>query len=153
MITTRLKNIYTCFPGGKHKVLTMSYDDGRTWDRKLVELFNSYKIKGTFHLNSGLTDGERVPQSEWADLYQGHEISCHTVLHPTIERCPVEQVALQVLEDRRNLERSAGYPVRGLSYPPMDLTARKYFLCCRGLGLNTAGWLGIPISSPCRKTS
>ena len=46
MITTRLKNIYTCFPGGKHKVLTMSYDDGRTWDRKLVELFNSYKIKG-----------------------------------------------------------------------------------------------------------
>ena len=117
MITTRLKNIYTCFPGGKHKVLTMSYDDGRTWDRKLVELFNSYKIKGTFHLNSGLTDGERVPQSEWADLYQGHEISCHTVLHPTIERCPVEQVALQVLEDRRNLERSAGYPVRGLSYP------------------------------------
>ena len=28
MITTRLKNIYTCFPGGKHKVLTMSYDDG-----------------------------------------------------------------------------------------------------------------------------
>ena len=68
-------------------------------------------------LNSGLTDGERVPQSEWADLYQGHEISCHTVLHPTIERCPVEQVALQVLEDRRNLERSAGYPVRGLSYP------------------------------------
>ena len=117
MITTRLKNIYTCFPGGKHKVLTMSYDDGRTWDRKLVELFNSYKIKGTFHLNSGLRDGERVPQSEWADLYQGHEISCHTVLHPTIERCPVEQVALQVLEDRRNLERSAGYPVRGLSYP------------------------------------
>ena len=64
MITTRLKNIYTCFPEGKHKVLTMSYDDGRTWDRKLVELFNSYKIKD-LHLNSGLTDGERVPQSEW----------------------------------------------------------------------------------------
>ena len=31
---------------------------------------------------------------------RGHEIACHTVLHPTIERCPVEQTALQVLEDR-----------------------------------------------------
>ena len=26
---TEPKVIYTCFPGGKHKVLTMSYDDGR----------------------------------------------------------------------------------------------------------------------------
>ena len=25
---TEPKVIYTCFPGGKHKVLTMSYDDG-----------------------------------------------------------------------------------------------------------------------------
>ena len=24
-----LKNIYTCFPGGKHKALTFSFDDGR----------------------------------------------------------------------------------------------------------------------------
>ena len=56
---TRLKNIYTCFPGGKHKALTMSYDDGRLSDRKLVELFNQYGLKGTFHLNSGLEDEER----------------------------------------------------------------------------------------------
>lgn len=112
-----LRTIYTCFPQGKHKALTMSYDDGRIEDRKLVELFNRYGIRGTFHLNSGLVSEDRVPPDEWASLYQGHEISCHTVFHPTIERCPVPQVALQVLEDRRNLERAAGYPVRGMSYP------------------------------------
>ena len=44
-------------------------------------------------------------------------MSCHTVLHPTISRCPIDQVALQVLEDRRELERAVGYPVRGMSYP------------------------------------
>ena len=33
-----LKNIYTCFPGGKHKVLTMSFDDGCVEDRRLVAL-------------------------------------------------------------------------------------------------------------------
>ena len=51
---TEPKVIYTCFPGGKHKVLTMSYDDGRLEDRRLVELFNRYGIRGTFNLNGGL---------------------------------------------------------------------------------------------------
>ena len=51
---TEPKVIYTCFPGGKHKVLTMSYDDGRLEDRRLVELFNRYGIRGTFNLNGRL---------------------------------------------------------------------------------------------------
>ncbi|MCM1134611.1 MAG: polysaccharide deacetylase family protein [Clostridium sp.] len=112
-----MKIVYICFPGGKHKALTMSYDDGREEDRRLVEIFNRYGIKGTFHLNSGLSAVGRIPKEEWKELYKGHEISCHTVTHPTIGRCPIEQVAIQVLEDRRALERIAGYPVRGLSYP------------------------------------
>ena len=49
-----MKTIYTCFPGGKHKVLTMSYDDGREEDYRLVEMFNKYGIKGTFNLNAGI---------------------------------------------------------------------------------------------------
>ncbi|MDO4340100.1 MAG: polysaccharide deacetylase family protein [Eubacteriales bacterium] len=113
----KLHVIHICFPEGKHKVLTMSYDDGRTYDRRLVGIFNKNGIKGTFHLNSGIQDEGRVPAQEWADLYKGHEISCHTALHPTIARCPIDQVALQVLEDRRRLEEMAGYPVRGISYP------------------------------------
>ncbi len=113
-----MRKIYICFPEGKHKVLTMSYDDGKLEDRQLVELFNRYGIKGTFHLNSGLVDQDiRIKPEEWNTLYQGHEISCHTVLHPTIARCPLPHVALQVLEDRRYLERVAGVPVRGMSYP------------------------------------
>lgn len=114
---TELNNIYTCFPGGKHKVLTMSYDDGKLEDRRLVDIWNRYEMKGTFHLNSGLEDENRIPSPEWSTLYLGHEVSCHTVLHPTIARSPIEQVALQVLEDRKNLERMVGYPVRGMSYP------------------------------------
>ncbi|MDO5423698.1 MAG: polysaccharide deacetylase family protein [Eubacteriales bacterium] len=109
--------LYTCFPEGKHKVLTMSYDDGTLADRRLVEIFRKYGIRGTFHLNSGLCGKERIPKEEWKALYEGQEISCHTVLHPTIERSPIDQVAVQVLEDRRELERVAGYPVRGMSYP------------------------------------
>lgn len=110
--------IYKCFPQGKHKVLTMSYDDGTLADRRLVEIFNTYGIKGTFHLNAGLMDREdRVPADEVPELYAGHEVACHTYTHPTIERCPSELVTQQILEDRKQLEEMTGYAVRGMSYP------------------------------------
>lgn len=82
-----MKTIYTCFPGGKHKVLTMSYDDGREEDYRLVEMFNKYGIKGTFNLNAGIDwDPKRIPLSEYRKVYEGHEVACHTYTHPTIER-------------------------------------------------------------------
>lgn len=112
-----LKNIYICFPGGKHKVLTMSYDDGRPEDRRLVSIFNKHGIKGTFNLNGGLRCDDRIPPAEWPALYAGHEVASHTYLHPTIARSPLEQVAVQIMADRRALETAMGCPVRGLAYP------------------------------------
>ncbi len=110
--------VYCCFPGGKHKALTMSYDDGRNADKRLVEIFNRYGIRGTFNLNSGLGFlGDRVTEAEMPELYKGHEVACHTLRHPTIVRCPLTQVNAEVMEDRKNLETIMGYPVRGMAYP------------------------------------
>ena len=111
--------VTTCFPGGKHKCLTMSYDDGRTFDRRLVGIFNQYGIRGTFHIISDATDGREgfVPKDELAALYRGHEVACHTTQHPTSARCPLPSVTRMVLDDRVALEQAVGYPVRGLSYP------------------------------------
>ena len=118
MTMFRMPVIYTCFPGGKHKVLTMSYDDGRQEDYRLVELFNKHGIKGTFNLNAGIDwDDKRIPLNEYKTVYEGHEVACHTYTHPTIARCPLEQVAQQILADRRGLEDLIGRPVRGLAYP------------------------------------
>lgn len=44
-------------------------------------------------------------------------MSCHTVTHPTIARCPLPSVISQVIDDRIALEHAVGYPVRGISYP------------------------------------
>ncbi|MCR5421364.1 MAG: polysaccharide deacetylase family protein [Lachnospiraceae bacterium] len=112
-----LRVIYTCFPGGKHKVLTFSYDDGREEDERLVEIFNKYGVKGTFNLNAGLLLKKQGGLDKIGELYKGHEVACHTALHPTIERCPDEQVLRQVLKDRALLEKALGYMVRGLAYP------------------------------------
>lgn len=115
---TYIKKVYACFPGGKHKALTMSYDDGKHEDRRLVELFNKHGIKGTFNLNGGLEgDPVRIPQAEYRELYKGHEVACHTISHPTIARCPLTSVAREVIDDRIKLEQIMGYPVRGLAYP------------------------------------
>lgn len=76
-------NVYKCFPDGKFKVLTMSYDDGKHADRRLVKIFNDNGIKGTFNVNYGMEgDPIRIPQSEYEELYKGHEIACHTLTHP-----------------------------------------------------------------------
>ena len=34
----QMNKIYACYPGGYHKALTMSYDDGKLADRRLVEI-------------------------------------------------------------------------------------------------------------------
>ena len=101
----------------------MSYDDGRTQDRRLVEIFNRYGIRGTFNLNSGLwSRGDRIDPEEIPSLYAGHEVACHTVTHPTIARCPLPEVAREVLDDRAWLEGKTGSPVRGLAYPNGSLS-------------------------------
>ena len=50
--------VYVCFPEGKAKALTMSYDDGKIQDERLVSIFNRYGIWGTFNLNYGMIDKE-----------------------------------------------------------------------------------------------
>ncbi|CAM3521182.1 MULTISPECIES: polysaccharide deacetylase family protein [Saccharibacillus] len=106
------------FPGGRHKALTFSYDDGMTQDRRLVDLFNRHGLKATFHLNSGKFDEPGyVKYEEVAGLYAGHEVSAHTVTHPFLERVPRERLVMEVMDDRGALEELTGYPVRGMSYP------------------------------------
>lgn len=113
-----MNKIYKAFPGGKHKVLTLSYDDGKLEDRRLVEIFNKYGIKATFNLNSGIIDpAVRIPQSEWKELYAGHEVAVHTCTHPTISRCPNTEIVHEILDDRIALEQIMGYTIRGMAFP------------------------------------
>ncbi len=109
------------FPGGRHKALTMSYDDGVPQDKRLIELFDKHGIKGSFHLNSGTfgsTYGNgRIAADEIADVYKNHEISIHSLTHPFLETLSDTDLIYEIEQDRKNLEDIAGYPVRGMSYP------------------------------------
>ena len=117
------------FPGWKMKALTFSYDDNQIFDRRLVEILNKNGLKGTFHINAGtlgitndkdfFIDAEEIPT-----LYKGHEVSCHGFKHPFFSHVPAQQIVSQLWEERKVLEKQAGYPVRGMSYPYGDFTQR-----------------------------
>ena len=115
--------IFDKFKDGKSKIVTMSYDDGTIHDRRLVEIFNKYGIKGTFHLNSGFLghDG-RLTADELKTLFAGHEVSLHMLTHPFPTKLPDESIVYQIMEDRKNLEAACGYIVKGMSYPYGDVS-------------------------------
>ena len=110
--------IFFCYPEGRYKALTMSYDDGVVQDRRLVEIFNKYGLKGSFHINSArLGSSVCIAPEEVAALYKGHEVSCHGATHALEALVPRSMVITEVWNDRLALEKLCGYPVCGMSYP------------------------------------
>lgn len=110
------------YPNGLKKALTFSYDDGQEYDRKLVEIFNKYGFKGTFHLNSGKLDGttgdeDFITSAEVAALYEGHEVACHGVNHLNMPALSIAVTARELSDDRIDLENLTGKLVQGFSYP------------------------------------
>ena len=111
--------LFLRFPDFKTRAVTLSYDDGKAEDRKMVEILNKYGVKCTFNLNAGKIEGDdnRVQFEEFASLYKGHEIACHTLTHPHLPRLPEEEIIRQVEEDRLKLSELCGYEVVGMAYP------------------------------------
>ena len=113
-----MNKVYKVFPGGKFKVLTFSYDDGKIEDRRLVKLFNKFNLKATFNLNTGIIDPAiRIPQEEWPELYKGHDIAVHTFTHPTMIILNDYNALREILDDKDNLEKIFKRPIYGLAYP------------------------------------
>lgn len=106
------------WPEGRTQAVTFSYDDGRTHDRRLVEIFNRYGMKGTFNLNGSRIGVEgMVSPEEIRPLYSGHEVACHFYTHPHPSLIPPAQTVLEVMEDRKRLEALTGGIVDGMAYP------------------------------------
>lgn len=116
------------FPKGKRKAFTLSYDDGITQDKRLVEIFNKYNLKATFNLNSGLQNEtgsfilndlliKRMNRDEIRDLYKGHEIAIHGLNHLSLTDIPRQLMLKEVFEDKKNHEALFECTVRGMAYP------------------------------------
>lgn len=133
------------FPEGKSKALILSYDDGAKQDRKLVALMNKYQLIGTFHLNSNKLSTnsyfDYLNKEEIKELYKGHEVSVHTANHPNLSDISKIDVINEIVEDRKELERLVGYPVRGMAYP-FGNTNDEVVEAITGLGIEYARTVG-----------
>lgn len=120
--------MYMKLKDGKSKVLTLSYDDGVVQDIRLIKTLDKYGIKATFNINSGLYLPEdanrekfygRMKLSEAKELYinSGHEVAAHTFTHPFLEKLKDDKILMEILEDRRSIEKHYGTLARGMAYP------------------------------------
>lgn len=117
------------------KAVTFSYDDGIEQDRRLVDIFNSYGMKCTFNLNTGIQSEEshfeidgvkihRMNQEDIGDLYKGHEIAVHGLTHTGPTGLLLEELEQEFYQDAKNIERIYGkYPV-GMAYAYGDCDER-----------------------------
>ncbi len=113
---------------GKMKAVTFSYDDGIRQDKRLVELFNKYGVRGTFNLNSGIqsdvnpfiikeTVVHRMNIAGLKELYEGHEIASHCLTHANLGRADGETIINEVKTDMEILSARFGQNVTGFAYP------------------------------------
>ncbi len=120
------------FPGKKSKVFTLSYDDGVVQDRRLVQLFDQYGVKCTFNLGYGVlgykvteppipgmkfVDISKVETCEVKELYANHEVGGHSLYHSDLTALGSSYAMYEILEDKVQLERLTGYPLKMFAYP------------------------------------
>ena len=115
------------------KYFIFSIDDGTVFDKEVLDIFKKYKIKATFHVNSGLfpficfTQGfptDRFDLDIKKYLYEGHEIASHSLTHPHLTMCPGEVIAKEVGEDVLNLEKIFNTTIKTFAFPFSDWDER-----------------------------
>lgn len=117
-----MKHCFLRFPAFKLKALTLSYDDGAIFDKKLIEIMSKYALKGTFNINSGLfaldEGGRCLTQKEAFALYtqSDNEVAVHGVKHLPLTELSSAQALGEILLDRQNLEKIFHKLVHGMAY-------------------------------------
>ena len=111
------------------KAVTFSYDDGNEQDEKLLEIFNDYGMKATFHVNTGLDHDHgtwqyrdrlwvhRLNLRDCPSLYRGHEVAVHGSLHQNLTELSPEALEEELGGDLRAITEIFGTRPVGMSYP------------------------------------
>lgn len=111
------------FPGFKYKALTLSYDDGTIYDKKLIEIMSKYGIRGTFNLSTtffrdcwGLPTNLSTEEAKALYYPSGNEVAIHGDNHWSLTKYPADQMVAEVYECRKGLEQLFGGIIRGMAY-------------------------------------
>ena len=129
------------FPNFRRKAVTLSYDDGKIYDRKLIEIMDKHGLKGTFNLNGGLfpkeTGGIRLTKEEAYELYANspHEVAVHGYHHLSLGEVDQTVATRDVLKDRETLEETFGRVIKGMAYANGSFSGDKVLAAVKGCGI------------------
>lgn len=117
------------FPGGKTKVVTLSYDDCMEEDQQLIELMEKYQLKGTFNLVPGWFAEEgttypkghsyRLTSTSMAKKMYDHplvEVANHGYEHKYMDTLTQIEMAEEMVKCRQALEGMYERIVTGMAY-------------------------------------
>ena len=124
--------------GTPKKYFTIRFDDGITQDEKVMEILKKYNTDCcTFYINTGLYGANwawvgqqfnrpdvthiRYTRKEiQSGIYNGFDVECHTLNHPSLKNYSERQVTNEVGKDASNIEKLFGYKPIGLAWPGGD---------------------------------
>lgn len=137
------------YPNGKAKAFNVSYDDGVLQDERFIKLLNTYNLKGTFNLNSGLMENEfewihetgcivkRLSKEKVLSLYDGHEVASHTLTHPFMQEKTENEIMKELETDKKNLEKLFGRQIKDFAVP-FDYYSELIESCVKKCGFEYA---------------
>lgn len=113
------------FKNGMAKCVTLSYDDGKIFDKKLVDILNRHGLRCTFNLNSGLlntsagTGNNTMSLEQAQQLFIGshHEVAIHGYKHLHMESLNHTELMREIIEDKKQIETDFHCIARGMAYP------------------------------------
>ena len=124
--------------GTPKKYITIRMDDGITQDARMMEIMRKYGVDCcTFYINTGLYGANwawvgqssgrpdvthiRYTRKELeSGIYDGFDVECHTLNHPSLKAYTERQVTNEVKRDALNIEKLFGYEPIGLAWPGGD---------------------------------
>lgn len=94
-------------------LVTTSWDDGSTYDKKLAALLLKYKIPATFYIpgNCDLT------KLQIKNLAKNFEIGGHTMSHPLLTQISVSAAKKEIIRSKNYLENITGKRMISFCYP------------------------------------
>ena len=131
--------------GTPKKYFTLSFDDGITQDKKVIEILKKYNMDScTFMINTGLCGDNwewvgqqfnrpdvthiRFTEEELqSGIYDGFDVEVHTLTHPSLkdyDKQP-EKIKEEVAGDAANIERITGNKPVGMAWPGGDTQATE----------------------------
>lgn len=124
--------------GTPKKYFTIRFDDGITQDEKVMEILKKYNADCcTFYINTGLYGanwswvGQQFGRPDvthirytrkqlQSGIYEGFDVECHTLNHPSLKNYSERQVTNEVGKDATNIKKLFGYEPVGLAWPGGD---------------------------------